>query len=443
MEGDEVYSEHSISLAPLVQSIVSFNNLTPVRGQPNVFKDKKGHEYQQKAFAEGEPFTPACFSQFLRSIIDNFAIREHPFVFPIELWSPFDQFGHPNPVALTAFVKTAANIIRLNDRGRVGVLRCIAHLLRWLEIEKIQVAPIDPQAVYVDLAGSLPPRVAYVTWSRQSTNYTGVLVDLWESVGAPDPPDRDLPISQIADSHPISPAFRSLCDDFKTKRLEQFRFSAFLSPTFISDICMSPAPNRWRLLRKLIQYAEDSQCGAVFAFLGLLYQNGIGVDPDGKMAYRCYQRCGEFDREGMLLRYLRRSPNPMVRAQAAVEEGDIATAAAEFPKCTDLLGVAHYADFLLRSNDPAVAKEGERILRAAAKKECPFAHFAIGRLEMRREKFREAATAFGAAAEKGYPDAAWLAGCACVETRDKNAVKWFEKARDSFADSRAKELLSN
>jgi cytochrome c-type biogenesis protein CcmH/NrfG len=132
----------------------------------------------------------------------------------------------------------------------------------------------------------------------------------------------------------------------------------------------------------------------------------------------------------------------MVRAQVALEERDIATAAAEFAQCTDLLGVAHYGDFLLRSNDPAVAQQGEKIIRRAAKKDCPFAHFAIGRLEIRRENFKEAAAAFAAAADLGYPDAAWLAGCAWVELRKKGeAEKWFTKARDEFADERARELL--
>jgi TPR repeat protein len=219
---------------------------------------------------------------------------------------------------------------------------------------------------------------------------------------------------------------------------------------------------KWTIIRSILKFAKELNLGEIHALAGAIFQSGIGVDVDGRMAYLEYRAAQErgLALGARLVAELETSANPMIRAQILLEKDEIAAARAEFQQCRDVLGMARYGDLLLSSVHEEVVKQGLKLLEAARDAHCAFAGWALGRVHLNRlyyvapkemaGELDKAEAEFIHAAEAGHPDAAFLVGCVQAQKRaiigftsgsphnpkgwgKVNPAEWFEKASKEFA----------
>jgi TPR repeat protein len=437
------------------------------------------------------------FSDFLKTVVAGFIVQGHPFVLRIVKWSPLDCKGKATFLVLTKFYPEGSlhDMLERGDRlPPVPVLYCIARALIHLQVMKVPHGHVCAQAVFVSAPNEKRPFFkAKLGLTRPATTPPADDFDgfrgLCDRLGFALPPHiaQLSAAAEFLECNHMSDVWRlkELADNFQ--RLQSSRAGKILSPSVLFAL-NSAGRGKWAQLRDLQKEAEKAPTGEICAWLGLIYECGIGVDRDGYRAFDYYARCSSSDEvcRKRLARLTDRESAPQIRGQAFARRGMVEEAAAAFSECTDPLGIARFGEFLAASADGAAREQGRRLLEAAARRGCGFASFSLGKLCITSAQppypdniadnpysilaARRTAPAWKAdqldaafrhlveADKLGYPDAAFLIGCVCAQTggeqdegeqdgqpaardQSRDAEKWFRRAATDFHDPEAKKLI--
>jgi hypothetical protein len=499
---DETQIESARPLRDIIDGICDWQFMETDGRHPNCYTQLQGKNdtkqkpplFIQSLKSGGDRDLNANFSDFLKAVVAGFIVQRHPFVLRIIKWSPLDIEGQPGFVILTKFYQEGS----LHDmlaggrcpRQPVPILYCIARALIHFQAMKVRHGHVCAKSVFVSEPNAkrefYKARLGLTRPEASADDFEGFRA-LCRQMGFALPPD----ISQFSAAAEFLERSgdvrgpKNRADGFQ--RLQSSRAGKILSPSVLFAL-NGPGPEKWKQLRDLQEEAAKTPTGEICAWLGLIYECGIGIDRDGSRAYDYYSKCESDpvcrDRRARLIDPA--SP-PQIRGQVFAKLGQVENAVAAFRQCTDPLGLARFGEFLMASADAAARAQGRGLLEAAAARGCGFASFCLGKFWITEAQppypsdniaenpysslaARRTAPAWNPAAlnnafthldnafRLGYPDAAFLMGCACCQRGSEeppeeqegesdrldgphDVQKWFRTAATQFHDPLAKELV--
>jgi tetratricopeptide (TPR) repeat protein len=412
----------------------------------------------------GYPLPPPQVARVMSIVMISFIARGHPFLLDIEKCNPL-QGNPPKDFELWTqrFADAPGVPEGLTPAQRAQVLFCIGRALTFLDSHGVSHGSVTQENIFVQIGGSgqAVAKLGFAAdFSRDShaadlENFKGLASEV---IGEVTGLDIEGVLNLLKER--FEPDLRELLQEVDRYEAKIAPTPQYLSPDVLFGVLEPNGRRKWEKIRSLLDRARHERRGDFFAFLGQLYEAGMGVDKDGVMAYDFYQKGEELGSElcasnlGKLesLDY----PDPQIRGQVLAKLGQPELAAEAFAKCATPLGVARFGEFLLSCVD--TCKAGERLLEAAASKGCGFAAFALATRQFKLgndmyEKRREgellnqsawiAALGYcNRAVQLGFPDAAYLAGVIAARLgRYDEMANWFRQAANDFADPVAKAAL--
>jgi hypothetical protein len=428
-------------LCNVIESVIDFRwddaVTDPVTGKVVGYKDPdKGIQIFHFFGPRGNTLTNAEFLQFLEAILKNAKVCDHPLCLPILKWSPLnrDRTGEPE-IRLCI----SENVISLANSGPEAPykitsvqLYCVALYLRFLtQTAKLRHGAVRPDAIYLYPDGHA--EMVFLGFEPPSLGPKQNIIDfrsLCREVTLSDSPESATVLEQIAGSQNFDEVLAAF-DGIKDSRLQaefghwrdvcankdadwsnksEGQESPFLSPEFLNGL-YSPCPNvsRKHLRELLAQLPIGTRSTQTLTLTGLVFEKGIGVEIDARIAYRCYDLAGAFDLRNALIK----SEDHLILAQVAEAQGAEAQGEAaekhferaviEYTNCGTLKAFAHLGDLLAASSDVDTRQAGISLLESARGFGSGFASFALGRAYL-TDNAQKAMSLFEEAKARGYAD---------------------------------------
>jgi tetratricopeptide (TPR) repeat protein len=397
-----------------------------------------------RSIAIGQVLKRPEFPLYMGAVFSSFIAGDHPFLLPIQKWTPIDE---DHSLQFLIFTDSYAERPGLPEpssaEDRIQLLYCVGRALQHLAACELVHGNVSLDHIFVRReSGRLIAKLADISGRDNADDLAAYLALYRELLGDPPAATLDDVVRSLHASHPLLLEWHDLqCRAFRPLAIPALVSAPYLSPHVLFALLSSDRRRKWKAIRELLSRAKQTRIGSLCAFVALLFEFGIGVDVDGARAYEFYLKAKDAGYECDARLAALRSPDyrdPQVVGQVLALLGVADGAVRAFERCANPLGVAHYGQFLLGS--PALAGTGIELLRESAARGCGFAYYALGIWFYEQKQLEEAFVNFEKATELGCPDAPYIAGVIAARLgKEGKDREMFRIAHEEFADPAAEE----